>query len=520
MLPNEPNAPPKLKPVQHFRRILWLMAGVAGLLGWLAAHTDVLFADGLRYLAQARALEQGSTTLGLKAAVDHPAYPVAIAALHRLIGGNGPDAWQSAAQLAAIVAGVLLVIPLYLISRELFGDAVAVPAVVLTFAVPMTGHVFADTLSESTFALFWSGGLFGALRFLRTGKIAWIPLVVMGAGLSYLTRPEGLLLPAALGATLALWPLWVARGLGKHGLMAMAVLVVGSAAVVGPYIALKGGIGTKPSIARLLGTAPRSAPHAVERLKPLDPHQTRAKTLILAARAVGKALAEAVTFPLLAMAVVGLFAFVRQPGAGRQWTLLAVIWAASVPALLRLHMTGGYCSARHALVLALIALPTAAAGLHLIARRLERRGWGLSQRWLQIGALVVVVAWNAPLTLQPIGDGFDGYRDAGRWIAQQSTMGESGTVVDVTGWSQFYGATAPGYTFENLVAAPADPDARWVVAREAHMKGPWDYCDRLRALVSGLEPVAVFRGSARHKPTKVYVFDRQPKLAGRAVKKL
>src|SRR5207248_1183684 len=44
----------------HFGRVVVLMAGAAALLGWLAAHTDILFADGLRYVAQARSLERGS----------------------------------------------------------------------------------------------------------------------------------------------------------------------------------------------------------------------------------------------------------------------------------------------------------------------------------------------------------------------------------------------------------------------------------------------------------------------------
>jgi hypothetical protein len=104
----------------------------------------------------------------------------------------------------------------------------------------------------------------------------------------------------------------------------------------------------------------------------------------------------------------------------------------------------------------------------------------------------------------------DGYRQAGYWLAAH--LGDGGRVVDVTGWSQFYGLR-DGYTFENLVAAPADPSARWVVVREAHLRGPWEYCGRLRALVDGLEPVEVFRSSARHRLTRVYLFDRQARLA-------
>ena len=55
--------------------------------------------------------------------MDHPIYPMAIAAVHRLIGGDRPRDWQMAAQAAAAISGVLLVIPVYLISLEVFGAA-------------------------------------------------------------------------------------------------------------------------------------------------------------------------------------------------------------------------------------------------------------------------------------------------------------------------------------------------------------------------------------------------------------
>lgn len=504
---------------QHFYRIVALMTLAAGLLGWLAFHTDILFADGLRYIAQGKVLASGLAEEGVKDAVDHPVYPLAIAATHRVLKGDTPDDWQVAAQLASVLAGILLVIPLYLTVLELFGDRPAFLATLTVYCVPMTGHVFADVLSESTFLLFWTWGLWGALRFLRTGAPGWVALVVVGSALAYLTRPEGLLLPAALVVTLVLSPHWVARGLGRRGLIALGVLVAGSALLVGPYVVLKGGLGTKPSIARLLGTAPKSAAHAVERQRPLEPGQTAGKTYLLAARAVGRALLEAVTTPLLPFAAVGLLALRRRAGSGRQWRLLAVVWVASILALIRLHATGGYCTPRHALVLALMALPAAGAGMSWLVgssgKWLRGRGAG---RWPveSVGlaaSLGLLMGLNLNGLLAPVGDGFDGYRDAGRWIAGHADPREAAKVVDVTGWSQFYSGFGGGYTFENLVAAPGDPEARWVVAREAHLKGPWEYCRRLGGLVEGLRPVAVFRGSARHKPTKVYVFDRQTILA-------
>ena len=90
------------------------------------------------------------------------------------------------------------------------------------------------------------------------------------------------------------------------------MLVIGPVCLIGPYVAVKGGIGTKPSIARLLGTAPKSLPQAVERQHPLDPEQTAVETGALAAKAVFEAVRDAVSIPLLPLALLGLF-FVYRP---------------------------------------------------------------------------------------------------------------------------------------------------------------------------------------------------------------
>ena len=45
--------------MQHAACVALLMVGAGGLLGWLAGHTDILFADGLRYIEQARADRPG-----------------------------------------------------------------------------------------------------------------------------------------------------------------------------------------------------------------------------------------------------------------------------------------------------------------------------------------------------------------------------------------------------------------------------------------------------------------------------
>ncbi len=500
--------PTLLGAIAPARQIL-LIAALAGLLlGWLTTHTDIFFADGLRYISQARAIDRGSAVEGLKNAVDHPVYPLAIAAVHRVTGGNDPHAWQVAAQLASSLAGVILVLPLYLVNRELFGERAAVAGCLLFYAVPLTGHVFADTLSESTFLLFWLTGLWAALRFIKSGRVAWIPLVLVGSALAYLTRPEGLLLPAAVVTTLVLSPRWVLGGLGKRGVIIVGLLVIGAAVLVGPYVLMKGGLGTKPSVARLLGTAPRSAAHAVERQKPLAFNQSLSKTYVLAVKAVEKAVNDAVGLPLLIFAVPGIVLTRPREGAIRQWKLLAVIAVASLLALIRLHATGGYCSPRHAILLSTILIPAAASGVYRltsIAAGHLGKGWTRAAVALRVVILIALLLPQMGETLSPLNDGLRGYRDAGVWLTERGE--HHGKVVDVTGWSQFYSGRT-GYTFADLISATDDPDSRWVVVREAHLVGPWDYCRRLRTLVDGLTPVVVFPGETGPRRTRVLVFDR------------
>ena len=219
----------------------------------------------------------------------------------------------------------------------------------LTFLVPLTGHVLADVLAEGTFLLFWMTGCWTALRFLRDGRTGWLVATIVFAGLAYMTRPEGLLLPLALAGTLGLmvcrpalrfpWPVWR---------RAVLLLIAGPLLLAGPYVALKGGIGTKPAVARLLGLSARSPAMAVERERPLDPDQSTLTTYVVAGRAVARAVLGAVSSPLLVLAIVSLFAAGGNTDRGRKDLFLALILVGWLLALVRLHATGGYCTPRHA----------------------------------------------------------------------------------------------------------------------------------------------------------------------------
>ncbi len=198
--------------------------------------------------------------------------------------------------------------------------------------------------------------------------------------------------------------------------------------------------------------------------------------------------------------------------------MVTIIVAATALALIRLHATGGYCTPRHAMVIAYLLIPAAAAGLHGLVVRLTIPGRlvGLDDAPYKPGPavwLVVVgglLAFSGRQTFAPINEPMAGYRDAGRWIAEHVPPGEK--VADVTGLSLFYGERE-GYTFANIIDAPSDPGLRYVVARESHLKGPWPYCEQIRSVVGDLKPVAIYPENPRTRQARVFVFERPAVVA-------
>jgi len=505
---------------QAFRVIL-MMGFAAGILGWTVARTPVIWADGLRYISQAKEIERGINRETLSKAIDHPVYPLALASVHRLIGDSSPASWQLAGQLASVVSAILLVIPLYLVALELFGETAAWMAAILTFLVPIPGHVMADALSESTFLLIWMWGIWFALRFLRQGNPAWLFPVVAASGVAYLTRPEGLLLPAALIATLGLMPLIPAIRLGRtRWWIAVSFLVIGPVMVAAPFIALRGGIGTKPAVARLVGLAPKGPGMGVGREWPVRGGQSATVTLGLAVRAMTHAVAEAVTIPLLVLAPLGFFASKgRCPSRSRLF--VGAVIGGWILALMRLHATGGYCTPRHALIAALPLIAAGAAGLSWLIRvgleRLEaterllpakRPGYEVAASFLLLG--VFGALW-APETLAPLNPGYAGYRQAGEWLAEHSNA--DAKVFDLKGWAIFY-SRHPGYSFNRISEGSEDRSVRWLVAHDALLTGPWFYCDIVRNMVQGRKPVESFPKHPHKGVAWVHVFDLSQGVEG------
>jgi Dolichyl-phosphate-mannose-protein mannosyltransferase len=507
--------------LQHAARIGLFMAGAAVLLGWVYRHTETNFADGLRYIHQAEQIDRGHWRSGLWNGIDHPLHPLLIAAAHRLLGGSGPASWQLAAVVVCFAAGVLLAIPVYLLSHELLADDAAGLAAMLMMANPMIGLIVANVLSESTFLLWWTCGLWASVCWLRGERLRWLVAALAFGVLAYLTRPEGMLLPAALAMTMLIM---VVRGTSafdrRRSCRALAFMLVGLLVLAGPYIAVKGGLGTKPSIARVIGLAAPPPAFALEREKPLQAGQTTYQAYRYAAIRMQKVLKSAVTPSLYPFALLGLVMAVLTGSRRRERLFLGIILAASAVALVRLHVTAGYSTGRHGLVAGLILTLAAAQALTVLTRWITLpRGWlGPCAGWRRaraglISSLIVTAVVVPQLRgLGPANRGpFAVYYETAAWLRARTAPGEQ--VLDLNDWSLYLSAL-PGRTFAQVYEGASDPGLRWLLVKSAHVEGRGPYNQVIRKLIAGRRPVALVPADPGVHDIQIRIYDCQAPRSG------
>ncbi len=177
------------------RRVPWSFLLLAVIIRVVvAARTAVPGRDGVSYLWMALQFAHGHPA-ALFATVFHPLYPALVGALLWCWPGVDPVV---AGQIVASGLGALAVVPLWAVTRALFGPAAAIGAA----AAYSTGAWFArhpaECMSEGPFYLcvaVWAWSLVSPTR------RAW--LAGTAAGLAFLARPEGAALVVVAVAVLA-----------------------------------------------------------------------------------------------------------------------------------------------------------------------------------------------------------------------------------------------------------------------------------------------------------------------------
>jgi hypothetical protein len=487
---------------------------------WLAWHTEVAARDSIGFIHIAWELQRCRSLSDccevLRSAEQHPGYPLAVLAaswpVRRFSPGREEDVMQRSAQFASVVAGLLLIVPLYYLGKELFDRRVAFWAVLLFQLLPASNRVLADGLSEATFLLFAVTALYLAVRALRTTAAPlWFALAGLCGGLAYLVRPEGAVVVVAVGVVLL--AVQAVRGWRRpwRSWLACAASLVLAAAVVGaPFVLITGRLTVKPAGEYVSGeeTSSLLPPVSSPAVAGVAPDQPLLASVLGVWRMAGKTHLPRIWWGLWALgyefykgsyyvlwapALLGLWwfrgRFRSHPGT---WVLLVLCLAMGL-LLWRLAARAGYISDRHTLLLLLCGCFWAVAALEVIAswlaRLLRRRAAlpvfaGPGPRWCAPLLLLVLVAAMLPKTLEPLHYNRVGFRAVGCWLADHTRPTDY--ILDPYSWSDYYAGRV--LLTGNVHPILPDHTATWYVVWEEsanshpRLEGWWKVANKYRKI--------------------------------------
>lgn len=375
--------------------LLLLLIGAAWRLT-LAAAMPIPSRDGVTFLrhGEALALDVGAA-LRNPELVQHPLYPLLVAGVRinlpaELHAPDSVDYWLRAGQSVSLSASVAVIALCAWLSRRT--TALLTPAAdagahraaglwggLIAALLPLNTWLSADVMSDQLHAAFYLACLGLALHgpCPRAGLAAGL-----FSGLAFLTRPEG----AVAGASAAIGMLSDSRE--KRAWMrivAPILLVIGFLAVAIPYWELSGRWSSKEDkqplsefVSAHRGRASLGVLAALER-RDLPP------ALTIPAAAWETLRAGRIVVTLAGLIALALWWRVVLKGPLRVLLFAGAAHFGLTVWLLHRH---GYLSPRHELIVVLLLIPFAAAGLAQLAQRARARRWG---RLVTTGAGIAVL---------------------------------------------------------------------------------------------------------------------------------
>ena len=215
---------------RDYLAIFLLIALAAAVRIYLYSVTSIISRDGVTFLSLAEYFYGGDFAEGLSHDY-HPAYPMLIGALFYPLKD-----FQLAGQMISIVAGSLLVLPVFYLGKGLFNETIGFGAGVLVVFHPYLVRFSTDVLSDSLYILFFITGICIGWRALGKRKPLYFFLTGVSTALAYLTRPEGVGILVVLG----FWALIIGtngiRLPNKKDFACTVLLTLGFILVASPYL--------------------------------------------------------------------------------------------------------------------------------------------------------------------------------------------------------------------------------------------------------------------------------------------
>ena len=462
---------------------LILVALAAAVRIYLYFFTYIISRDGVTYITLGGYFKQGSLAKGLGHDY-HPLYSMLIAVLSCFLKDS-----QLAGQIISIVAGSLLVIPIFYLGKSLFNESIAFVTGLLVAFHPYLARISADVVSDPLYILFFATGICVGWSALKRRSLPCFFLTGACTAFAYLTRPEGIGIIIVIG----FWIL-IVDGMrfefpSRRGLVSLLLLVLAFLIFASPYLVyLKKDTGhwiltRKKSIKTLMGVEKSKSEFRNTRNQ-----QIRTENLLRQGRAgisklndIGKhppvvisniylenikkffnlstRLASTFHWPLFFLWLVGIL---KCRGIARfdkgQWFILS-FYLLYLPILYLLLLNVGYVSRRHLLPLIVIGLFWAAIGVeeskNWILRKMYKlnRASYLSPMGISVIILCMTIAILLPKTLKHQRSDKIWIKKAGIWITKNGPsnpkiMSSDPRVAYYAGGVNI--ATLPGKTFQEI----------------------------------------------------------------------
>ncbi|MCK4727656.1 MAG: glycosyltransferase family 39 protein, partial [Desulfobacterales bacterium] len=220
--------------IQRYFEHWWAKLGLLVILSlcfklWVLLRVEVINPDGVLYLKAAQHYLSGN----LRAALDlypMPFYPLLIATVHRFFV---PDL-VLAGQVLSVFFLIGMLVPCYLLVREVWNDTAAFWAGALLATSPYFNRHAVDVVRDPAFLFFLAWATWATWRLLETRNWRWAAFASLMAVLCTLSRIEGAFLFFALPVACLLG----SRGLsiGRRTGMA-AILIFAGPACIAPLAA-------------------------------------------------------------------------------------------------------------------------------------------------------------------------------------------------------------------------------------------------------------------------------------------
>lgn len=464
----------------------------------LAARSVLPALDAVRFVAQAQEAERQGFLAFVVNADDPPLFPWLISVFHSTAHASGIDvSWQAAAQSTACLLMIFASLPALALMTATMGRRTGVLGALLFCCFAPIARLGADGLSETAALVFVASGLWASVRFFAaTSRVApfWTAVAAVCFLFAWLARWETIVIAGCFAIAVAVmlvrqWRFTVSNNrlsIARYTLslcffllfLGLPVSLVAAGRtneswqvalcelVQGRTARETSPLNATPEIllAEAAATPVLAFADGGEMVFGRKDHSTstRASGTVAKVREFAHEIAHAFGIVLSPLVLFGLWSHrpLLRSDAHRFLTGVAL---ACFLMLIGLVSSTGYLSSRHFLVLQLLAIPWAAAGILAINEWLGRMSPRFPARLAPVACAVMIAA---PSFWQPLHQSQLAHRRAAEWLAPRV---DDGTVLDTFGYTALT-SRAPTYRGELALAAFYDPRLEFIVLESRELK--------------------------------------------------